>query len=111
MQEYRVELRRNRRTPMTPCQRARKPKSHPLKAPGERYDVAAYRRAIKYGCNRASVPAWHAHQLRHGTATKLRREFGLDTARAVLGHSSPVVTEVYAEMDQAKAAEAMERVG
>jgi hypothetical protein len=35
----------------------------------------------------------------------------LDVARAVLGHSSPVVTEVYAELDGAKAAEAMERVG
>jgi hypothetical protein len=32
-------------------------------------------------------------------------------AWAVLGHSSPVVTEVYAELDQAKASEAMERVG
>jgi hypothetical protein len=41
----------------------------------------------------------------------LRREFGLDVARAVLGHSSPAVTEVYAELDGAKAAEAMERVG
>jgi hypothetical protein len=34
-----------------------------------------------------------------------------DVARAVLGHSSPVVTEVYAELDMSKAAEAMERVG
>ena len=32
-------------------------------------------------------------------------------ARAVLGHSSPAITEVYAEMDLTKAAEAMERVG
>ena len=44
-------------------------------------------------------------------ATRLRREFGLDVARAVLGHSSPVVTEVYAELDEAKAAEAMARMG
>ena len=54
---------------------------------------------------------WHPHRLRHSAATWLRREFGLDVARAVLGHSSPVVTEVYAELDGAKAAEAMERVG
>jgi hypothetical protein len=32
-------------------------------------------------------------------------------ARAVLGHSSPVVTEVYAELDQDKAAEAMAKIG
>jgi integrase len=54
---------------------------------------------------------WHPHRLRHSAATRLRREFGLDVARAVLGHSSPVVTEIYAEMNGAKVAEAMERVG
>jgi len=32
-------------------------------------------------------------------------------ARPVLGHSSPVVTQVYVELDGAKAAEAMEKVG
>ena len=57
------------------------------------------------------APKWHPHQLRHNAATRLRREFGLDVARAVLGHSSPVVTEVYAELDQAKAAEAMAKIG
>jgi hypothetical protein len=41
----------------------------------------------------------------------LRREFGIDAARAVLGHSSPVVTEVYAERDAGVAAKAMEQVG
>jgi integrase len=58
-----------------------------------------------------SAHRWHPHRLRHSAATRLRREFGLDVARAVLGHSSPVVTEMYAELDGAKAAEAMERVG
>jgi hypothetical protein len=57
------------------------------------------------------IPHWAPNQLRHNAGTRLRREFGLDTARAVLGHSTPVVTEVYAELDGAKAAEAMERVG
>lgn len=42
---------------------------------------------------------WHPNQLHHSAATRLRREFGLDVARAVLGHSSPVVTEAYAELD------------
>jgi integrase len=59
----------------------------------------------------SAIPLWHPNQLRHNAATRLRREFGLDVARAVLGHSSPAVTEVYAELDGAKAAEAMERVG
>jgi len=63
------------------------------------------------GIDPTEIPAWHPNQLRHNAATRLRREFGLDVARAVLGHSTPVVTEVYAELDGAKAAEAMERVG
>ncbi len=57
------------------------------------------------------MPKWHPHQLRHNAATRLRKEFGLDTARAVLGHSSTAVTEVYAELDRDKAAHAMARIG
>jgi integrase len=54
---------------------------------------------------------WHPNQLRHTKATELRREFGLDAARAVLGHRSPRITEVYAEIDVAKATQAMEKLG
>jgi hypothetical protein len=36
---------------------------------------------------------------------------GLDVAPAVLSHSSPDVTEVYLELDEAKAAEATRKVG
>jgi integrase len=54
---------------------------------------------------------WHPHQLRHTAATKLRREFGLDVARVVLGHRSPQMTELYAELDIGRAAEVMARMG
>ncbi len=54
---------------------------------------------------------WHPHQLRHNAATELRRQFGIETARIILGHRSAAITEVYAELDQAKAVEAMKRVG
>ena len=54
---------------------------------------------------------WHPHQLRHTKATEIRREAGLDAARAVLGHRTPAITEVYAELDMTKAAEVMERLG
>ncbi|HBG27609.1 MAG: hypothetical protein A2Y10_15775 [Planctomycetes bacterium GWF2_41_51] len=53
---------------------------------------------------------WHRHQLRHNAATFLRKEFVIDTARIILGHRSAVITEVYAEMDQQKAMEAVVRV-
>jgi integrase len=111
MEERSAERRQGRRTPLTPSQRARKRKVKPKRTPGEVYDTRSYYHAIRHGCRRADVPAWHPNQLRHNAATRLRKEFGLNVARAVLGHSSPVVTEVYAELDGAKAAEAMEKVG
>jgi integrase len=95
--ERRSEQRENRKTRVQPSQRNRR-RRKPRKAPGERYTVDSYRRAIEYGIKGANrepergetraVPHWHPHQLRHNAATRLRREFGLDVARAVLGHSS-----------------------
>lgn len=111
MEQRAVERRRERKTPLTPSQKARKRKARPKRTPGDCYDVRAYYHAIRYGCTRADVPAWHPNQLRHNAATRLRKEFGLDVARAVLGHSSPAVTEVYAELDGAKASEAMGIIG
>lgn len=108
-----LERRRaNRKTPLS-CgnkpgsNRKRKPK----RVPSHVYQVGAYGRAIRRGCEKADVPHWHPHQLRHNAATWLRKEFGLDAARVILGHRSPAITEVYAELDAEKAAEIMGRVG
>lgn len=57
------------------------------------------------------VPLWHTHQLRHSAATRLRQLHGLESARVVLGHSSARVTDVYAEIDRAKARAIMEQAG
>jgi integrase len=121
MEELQIGRREARTTPLTPSQRNRERKRRPRRAPGERYGPRAYGHAIASGIANANrerkrlglpeIPRWGPNRLRHNAATRLRREFGLDVARAVLGHSSPVVTEVYAELDGAKAAEAMERVG
>jgi integrase len=54
---------------------------------------------------------WHPHQLRHTRATELRRQFGLDAARTILGHRSPQVTEQYAELDLGRAVEIIGKVG
>ena len=62
-------------------------------------------------CKGAALPYWHAHQLRHSAATRIRREYGLDVARVVLGHRSPAITELYAEIDQSRAAEVMAKLG
>ena len=54
---------------------------------------------------------WSPNQLRHNAATYLRKQFGIEAARVLLGHSSAAVTEVYAELDLAKAAEIRAQVG
>ena len=97
-----VERRRKRKSKVQPSQRDRS------KAKANR---EAERSAKAEGREFVPIPGWHPNQLRHSAATRLRREFGLDVARAVLGHSTPVVTEVYAELDGAKAAETMGRIG
>jgi integrase len=84
---------------------------NPKVKPGAVYNVDAYRRAITRACEGAGIKHWHPNQLRHLAATNLRREFGLEVARAVLGHSTVAMTEVYAEMDAAKAREAMAKRG
>lgn len=91
------------------------------KRPGERYDVPSYRRAVKYGIKlvnkqRANdeaepIPAWHPHQLRHNYATLIRRQFGLEKARAALGHKHTQATEIYAELDTAATIEIAGRIG
>lgn len=103
--------RQNRKSPMTPSQAKRKPKSSSTRAKRSRYDRDSYRRAIEYGIRKAGVPHWHPHQLRHNCGTKVRREFGLDVAQVVLGHRTAEVTQVYADADRAKALAVMQRVG
>jgi integrase len=145
MEQYRAELRRDRKTPLTPSQARRRPKTNAERAPGDRYRVSSYDHAVMDACDAAFLPPeplargegetkkewrarigpegwaevkrwrkghrWHPNQLRHTKATELRREYGLDAARAVLGHRSPQITEVYAELDLSRAAEVMERLG
>lgn len=105
-------------------------RSKPRKKPGVRYTPDSYRRAVTYGITKANklrlkaaeaegiptakvalIPHWHPHQLRHNAATNLRREFGIEVARIILGHRSPAITEVYAEVDHARAIDVMARVG
>lgn len=142
-------LRASRMTKVQPSQLDRK-KASPKKLPGDRYDVAAYRRAISYACDRAfPLPenlarkikpdgkrestkewkarlappdkeavrqwrrghSWHPHQLRHNAATNLRRQYGVELARIILGHATAFTTEIYAEADRAQAMEVIGKVG
>jgi integrase len=81
------------------------------RAPRDRYDTNSYRRAIQRGCIKAGVPNWHPHQLRHNVGTLIRRQFGLEVAQAVLGHSTLRATQVYAELNRDRARMAIAEIG
>lgn len=66
----------------------------------DQYDDSGYHHAIRRACQKAGVSHWHPHQLRHSFATKVRSEFGLEAARAAVGHTSIDTTLIYAERDQ-----------
>jgi integrase len=96
--------------------------------PGERYSPNVYRKAISRACDKAfphptlsaikpkdrtteqaaellewqRAHQWAPNQLRHTFATKVRRQFGLEAAQVMLGHSNAAITQVYAERDLAK---------
>jgi site-specific recombinase XerD len=54
---------------------------------------------------------WSPNRLRHATATAIRREMGIDAARACLGHSESDTTVIYAERDKELARIAMQKLG
>ncbi len=110
--DRRERMHAERTTPLS-CGNApgRNRKRRPRVKPGEQYTTESYRRAITRACDAANVPHWHPHQLRHNAATTLRREFGIEVARVVLGHRSAAVTQIYAEIDQNRAMEAIQRIG
>ena len=107
-EEWRNERRREeRRSPMTPSQKRRKPKKNPKRAKRDQYDTASYRRAIKYGITKVNrirgaegkplIPSWYPLQLRHSRATELNELYGIEAAAVSLGHAHADVTKVYAE--------------
>ncbi|NOY41187.1 MAG: tyrosine-type recombinase/integrase [Planctomycetes bacterium] len=77
----------------------------------ECYQVSSYRRAITRACKRADVEPWTPGQLRHTTASLVRKQFGLDAAQSILGHATANTTEIYAELDINKAKEVALRIG
>jgi integrase len=131
----RSEARATKLWPSHAARNDRKRARRRRRPPGEHYTVASYRRAVERACKKADqaerekarkadteatvedlatrvfVPVWTPHQLRHAAGTHLRDEFGIEVARAVLGHSSAFTTEIYAQFDREKAAAAVEKVG
>ncbi|MEM0982704.1 MAG: tyrosine-type recombinase/integrase [Planctomycetota bacterium] len=73
----------------------------------ECYSESSVSQAVRRACDAAGVKRWTPNQIRHTRLSEIRREFGLDAARAVGGHTSTSTTEIYAEIDSDKAVEAL----
>jgi integrase len=116
-------------------------KLHPKRQPKDRYTKDTYNRAVQRGCEAAfDMPkelrkiarrlpdderkrlqklaaewraehCWSPNQLRHATGTEVRRQYGLEAAQVVIGHAKANTTQVYAERDQALAADVMREIG
>ena len=80
-------------------------------SPGAHYTVASYRRAIQVACRKAGIPKWHPHQLRHTVATEIRKRFGIEATRIILGHEDVRTAEIYAEEDRSRGVEIMRSIG
>jgi integrase len=128
-QQRRAAAHAARRTPLS-C--GNRPGSNrvgrkPRKAPSKAFTAGTYGRSIRYACLRA-FPApkglskaqvsewnrshsWAPNQLRHSRATEIRKEYGLEAAQIVLGHSSADITQVYAERDIQRGIEIARRIG
>ena len=116
--------RSERKTPLYASHRARYERQRgekPARNVGDVYIAATLRRAITRAVKAANrlrpeeglppLPNWTPYQLRHAAATRLRKQFGLEMVRCLLGHSSATMSEVYAEVDLEKARRVMEQAG
>ena len=114
IQLQKIEKRRKRKSlnkngQVQPSQRDR---SRPnAQKPGDQYTSGSYNRAVSRACKVAEVPHWTVNQLRHTMATEVRSKYGLDAAQVYLGHSNASTTEIYAELDFAKAERVAKELG
>ncbi|QQE10824.1 tyrosine-type recombinase/integrase [Planctomycetota bacterium] len=64
---------------------------------GTSYNKYSYRREIVRACERAGVEKFTPRQLRHNSATRFCRRFGISVAKELLGHETEAMTRIYVE--------------
>ena len=80
----------------TPLYGKQKDAPHVPRVLGDRWTTSAYTKTIAAACRRAGIDPWGANRLRHAFGTEVRRAYGLDAAKAVLGHTNGgCITDVY----------------
>lgn len=79
---------------------------------GGTYAEGSIRNAVRRACDRAGVPAWHPHQLRHTYLTAVRAALpdDPDAWRAAAGHRNVRTSEIYAAADARRAIDAQAAV-
>ena len=93
MEEYLQARRADRKTPFYG---KADPDAHLPRKFGDRWTTDSYTGTIAAACRRAGIAPWGANRLRHAFGTEVRRAFGLEAARAVLGHTGGgCITDVY----------------
>ena len=124
VEEMERRKRAERKTPLWPSHVARYEReagARPDRVVGDVYTAATFRRAIARAVKAANrerpeqglepLPDWTPYQLRHSAATRIKRQFGIEMVRCLLGHSSATMSEEYAEDDLAKARSVMAEAG
>ncbi|MEO0529411.1 MAG: site-specific integrase [Planctomycetota bacterium] len=110
--QRRAKQHAKRTTPLSFGNRPRRgDQPFPTGRAGERYNKDSYANAIRRACKRAEVQHWSPNQLRHSYATAVRREYGLEAAQVLLGHSTARTTETYAEKNSAAGAAVARAIG
>lgn len=110
--EVRAERHAARKTPLSYGNRpGSKHTASPKRPPKLCYTTQSYGRAVSRACEKAGVPKWSPNQLRHLLATRVRREYDLDAAKTLLGHSEIDTTQIYAEKDRRRAIEVAREIG
>ena len=74
-------------------------------------DAIARENARRLAAGEAEIVPFAPNQLRHNAATRLVDQFGWDTARIVLGHTSVSTTRIYAVDNFTRAALAVGQSG
>ncbi|MGE3174474.1 MAG: tyrosine-type recombinase/integrase [Planctomycetota bacterium] len=95
-EEFKKAKRAARKTKETKQQRARDARAAAAEPINEFLDTDGYRQHIERACDRAGVPRWSPHRLRHSAGTRLAEQLGIEAARAVLGHADVATTRRYA---------------
>lgn len=78
---------------------------------GRRRNPSHFRHRLQAACEAAGVSPWHAHQIRHATATRIRARHGLEGVQAQLRHEQRATSERYAEPDDELARRVAEEMG